>query len=30
MTGWLETVGLADGRVKRRFSGVTFALGERP
>jgi SAM-dependent methyltransferase len=30
VTGWLESAGFADARVKRRFSGVTFALGRRP
>lgn len=30
VTEWLEESGFADARVKRRFSGVTFALGRRP
>ena len=30
VTGWLEEAGFAEVRVKRRFSGVTFALGRRP
>lgn len=30
VTGWLEDAGFADARVKRRFSGVAFALGRRP
>ncbi|MFC6939339.1 methyltransferase [Salinirubellus sp. GCM10025818] len=30
VTGWIEEAGFTDARVKRRFSGVTFALGRRP
>ncbi len=29
VTGWLEDAGFDDVRVKRRFSGVTFALGRK-